>query len=242
MSISPSVEPATSAAAPHPPRTGRRGWTTARIVTVVAGCILGLVSLGLLGFGGWATWTTTTQRDAAGYLTASTHTIATAGPVITSGEVGELADQAWGGMLGTVRVRATSTDPNAGVFIGVAPTAAVDRYLSDVDRKAVTDWFPLATRDLGTAGATPQPGPAEARIWTAQVSGSGTQALTWRPDGGTTVVVMHPDGSRGLSAEIDFGAKVPDLAWIAVVFVVVGGLMLGAATVLIVVPGRRART
>lgn len=241
MSISPSVDPAAPATS-QPARTQRRRFTTGGTVSIIAGCIVALVSLGLLGAGGWAAWATSTQRDANGYFTSDTHTIATTAPAITTGEVGELADRAWSGVLGDVRIRATSTDPAAGVFIGVAPTAAVDRYLAGVRRTSVTDWFPVATRDLPGSGAAPTSPPADAQIWTAQTSGAGTQALTWRPTAGTTVVVMRPDGSAGASAVIDFGAKVPDLAWLAVVCFVAGGLMLGAAALLIVVPLRRARS
>lgn len=242
MSISPSVEPAAPVTTPQPAGTRGRRFTTRRIVSIVAGGIVALASLGFLSAGGWATWATSTQRDASGYVTSDTHTITTAAPAITSGEVGELADRAWSGLLGDVRIRATSTDPAAGVFIGVAPTTAVDRYLAGVTRASVTDWFPVATRDLPGSGAAPKSPPADAHIWTAQTSGSGTQALTWRPTAGTTVVVMRPDGSAGASAVIDFGAKAPDLAWVAVVCFVAGGLMLGAAALLIVVPLRRARS
>src|SRR5512145_1431389 len=62
MSVHPSVEPTATVAAAPQTQTGRRGWTTGRTVSLVAGGILGLASLGLLGAGGWATWQTTTQR------------------------------------------------------------------------------------------------------------------------------------------------------------------------------------
>lgn len=242
MSVHPSVEPTATVAAAPQTQTGRRGWTTGRTVSLVAGGILGLASLGLLGAGGWATWQTTTQRDAAGYLTTSTHNVAAAGPAITSIEVGELADRAWSGALGDVRLRATSTDRATGVFIGVAPTAAVNGYLGDVDRTAVTEWFPVATQDVPGLAAAVKTAPSDARIWSAQVSGTGRQALTWRPTSETTVVVMHPDGSAGVSAAIDFGAKAPGLTWLAVVCLAVGGLLAGAAAVVITVPVRRARS
>jgi len=194
----------------------------------------------LLSAGGWATWRTNTQRDAAGYLAPKPHTVATAGRAITSVEVGELADHWWGDLLGNVRIRATSTDPSASVFIGVAPTAAVNTYLAGVPRTAVTDWFPVATHDVPATGATPTTLPANTQIWTAHVSGTGTQSLAWEPRSDTTVVVMRSDASAGASAVIGVGAKVPDLAWAAVVLIVIGVLMLGTAIALIVIPVRRA--
>lgn len=241
MSVTPSVEPSIPTAAPSAP-TERRGWTTGRIVSLVAGCVLGLVSLASLSFGGLSTWETNTQRDAAGYLTASTHTVATTGYAVTSDEVGELNSQVPAGVLGTVRIRATATSPTDAVFIGIAPKATVDSYLSGVERKVVTGWFPFATRDVQGSGAAPTTAPVIARIWTAQVSGMGTQALTWKPASGSwTVVVMNRNGNAGVSVAADIGATVPDLAWFAVAFFVVGALLLGAAVALIAVPVTRAR-
>lgn len=240
MSVSSSVDQTVSASVTTRPPARGSGWNPARVVAVVAGGLVGITALAVLSVGGWATWMTNTQRDATGYLNADRHTIAATGRAITSAEVGELADKTWGGLLGTVRLRATFTGPGPGVFIGVAPTAAVDRYLAGVDRSTVTGWFPVATRDLTGAGATPNPAPVDSQIWTAHVSGSGTQALKWRPKAGTTVVVMHPDGSPTVSAAIDVGATVPDLAWLAVICFAVGALMLGAALVLVVVPLKRS--
>ena len=241
MSDTPTVEPSIPAPAPPAP-TERRGWTAGRIVSLVAGCVLGLLSLGSLSIGGWATWETNTQRDASGYLTSDTHTLATPGHVVSSDEVGELVDKVPAGLLGTVRIRATATNPAEGVFIGIAPKAAVDGYLTGVDRKVVTGWFPFATRDQQATGAAPRSAPIGARIWTAQVSGLGTQTLTWRPESGSwTVVVMRPTGAAGVSATADVGATVPDLAWFAVAFFVAGVLLLGAAVLLIAVPVARAR-
>lgn len=241
MSVSPSVDQTGSASVTTRPPVRSNGWNPARVVSAAAGALLGITALAALSVGSWATWATNTQRDASGYLNADRHTITSAGRAITSPEVAELADKTWGGLLGTVRLRATSSDPSTGVVIGVGPTAAVDRYLAGVDRTVVTGWFPVATHDVTSAGASPNPAPANSHIWTAHVSGPGTQSLTWRPEAGTTVVVMHPDSRPGVSAAIDVGATVPDLAWLAVACFVVGVLLFAAAAVLVAVPLRRSR-
>lgn len=238
MSVSPPVDQ-TRTTAP-PPRPSARGGP-GRIISAVAGVLVGVIALVVLSVGGWATWATNTQRDGAGYLNADRHIITTSGHAITSAEVGELADKSWGGLLGTVRLRATSTGSGSPVLIGVAPTAAVDRYLAGAGRTAVTGWFPVVTHDVTAAGHGPNPAPVDSRIWTAHVSGPGTQALTWRPEAGTTVVVMHPDGSPGVIAAIDVGATVPDLVWVAVVCFAVGAGLLIASAVLVVVPVLRSR-
>ena len=218
------------------PRAEPRGWTTGRIVALVAGCLLGLVSLGLLAGGGWATWMTNTQRDSTGYLTASPHVLSTSGHVITSNEVAELAAGPYQSWLGTVRLRVTPTDPATQVFVGVAPTTAVDTYLNGVNRTVVTGWFPFKTKQTLASGADPKTWPGTGTFWTAHVAGNGTQTLSWKPSSNSTVVVMNANAATGLSARADIGATVPDLAWLAVGLFAVGALLLGAAVALVVIP------
>lgn len=240
MSISPSVEPSIPTAAPPPTPATRQSWPRARIAALVIGCIVGLTSLGFLSAGGWATWETSTQRD-AGYITSDRHIVTTAGSAITTDEVGELGDRIWGGLLGNVRIRATSTNPGGAVFIGVAPKASVDRYLAGADREVITEWFPVKTHAVVGSGATPQTAPSDADIWSAKVAGPGAQALVWKPKGDWTVVVMNANGSSRVSVNADFGAQVPNLKWLAVAFFAIGAALAIVAIALILVPVRRAR-
>ena len=238
-----------TAAAPavtEPPVTvpGRRGWTPGRVVSLVAGSLVGLMALGLLAAGGVATWATNTQRDAAGFLTTDTRSFSTASYAVTSDgiDLGSSADVVTpGDVLGTVRIRATSTTGNGDLFIGVAPQAAVTTYLAGVSREVVTDWAMGHSRNDLVGGAAPAMAPTAARIWTAQASGPGRQALTWRPTGGHwVVVVMNADGRPGVSVIADAGARVPDLAWIAAGLFAAGGVLLAVGVVLIAVPVARA--
>ena len=237
----PTAEP-TAPAEPTPPR--RRGWTGGRVVSLVIGAVLGLVSFGLLAAGGVATWATNTQRDAAGYLTSDSRTFSTASYAVTSEKIdlGRSAD--WitpGDVLGTLRIRATATDPAKAVFVGVAPQSAVTAYLAGVDHLVVRDWASGHTRNVVASGNAPTTAPTDAQIWTAQATGAGTQSLSWRPASGEwAVVVMNADGSAGVSVNADAGATVPDLAWIAVGLFAAGGVLLAIAVVLIVVPVVRA--
>jgi len=235
----PSAEASVPVATDPTPRKGR-GWTAGRVVSLVAGCVLGLVALGFLAGGGWATWMTNTQRDSTGYLTADPHVLSTGGYVVTSKEVAELAHGPYSGWLGTVRVRVTPTDPTARVFVGVASTDDVDGYLSGVDRTVVTDWFPFDTNEVSASGSAPRTAPADVKIWTASTAGSGTQTLAWKPSSDTTVVVMNADARSGLRANADIGATVPDLVWLAVVLFIAGGLLLAAAVALVTIPVIRA--
>jgi hypothetical protein len=235
------AEPASPAppAPPPPATTDRRGWSAGRVVSLVIGCVIGLVSFGLLAAAGVATWATNTQRDSSGYLTTDTQRIVTPTSAITSDAI----DFAWNGpvspsdVLGTVRIRATSLDPTVPVFIGVGPKAAVDRYLAGVPHAVVTDWAPVVTKQQLGAGRSPAVAPTQARFWTAQASGLGTQSLRWRPTSGDwRAVVMNASGTARLAVGAEAGATVPDLAWLAVGLFIGGGLLLAVALVLVVVP------
>jgi hypothetical protein len=223
----PTEEEAAEAAPAEP--VGRHGWTVGRVVSLVIGCVIGLVSLGLLVGGGALAWVDSSQRDAAGYLTSGSHRFSTTSYALTSKGI----DLGTGSTLvqdlvGTVRIRATATDPSREVFVGIAPQDLVETYLADVSHEVVTRWSGGRPRYGQEAGSSPATAPTDATFWAAQASGPGTQTLTWKPSGGSWVLVlMNPDGSAGVSVTADAGATVPHLDAIA------GGL-LGSGAVLLV--------
>src|SRR5207237_3355305 len=92
-----------------PEQVARRGWTGARITSLVAGSLLFLVSLGLLAGGGLAIWADNTQRDAAGYLTTSTHSFASPAYALTSDNIdlGTRHIFTPSALLATIRLRLT---------------------------------------------------------------------------------------------------------------------------------------
>lgn len=230
--------PATATAPPAAP-----SWTTGRTISLVVGCVLGLITLGVLSAAGFATWATNT-RD-AGYVTSGTETVATAGHAVTSGHVELWTATGWitpSDVLGTIRIRATATDPTTAVFIGVAPSDAVDDYLAGVNQQVITGWAPFRSHYQQAGGAAPRSAPTDARIWTANVSGPGTQTFTWKPTGGDwTLVIMNANGGAPLSVTTDIGVTIPVLSLFAVALFIVGGLLLVASVPLIVVPIARAR-
>ncbi|MFD2417089.1 DUF4389 domain-containing protein [Amycolatopsis pigmentata] len=217
-------------------------WTGGRIASVIVGSVLALVSMGLITGGATALWADRGARDADGYVTA-TQTFSSGGYAVTSGDIslGEGAAN-WGpasGVVGDIRIRASSTDPGVPVFVGIAPTGAVRQCLSKVDYDTVTSF---GSRDVVVHNGTQQPAPPlGVDIWTQEASGPGTQTLSPRPaQGDWTVVVMNADGSRGLNVLVQPGATAPQLGWIGL-WVLVGGIvLLAAGAVLIAVPAYRA--
>ena len=126
---------------------------------------------------------------------------------------------------GRVRFRAEGEKP---LFIGIAPQADAQRYLSNVHHAEVTNVrfrpFGVDYRDL--PGTNAPSDPSAQTFWAASSSGSGEQTITWPIQPGPwTVVLMNEDGSAGVSAQLDAGFHSDLLAPIAA-GVGVGGLVL----------------
>ena len=230
------------AAPPLAPRP--TGWTAGRVVSVVAGAVLVLFSLGLLGAGGAALWAQTTQRH-GGYVDLGTTTYRTAGYAVASQTVSLHADtRGWdaaSALFGTMRLRVTSTSGTAPVFIGIAPAGAADRYLAGVSYATVTGASGTGPVYTGRSGGPPAIAPGHAGIWSAHAAGTGTQVLIWPVKSGDwTVVAMNANGSRPVSLRVNAAATVPALPWVAAGLLIGGVLFLAGGAVLIAVPLRRA--
>ncbi len=239
--VAPTAAPGfVPAAAPSAPS----GWTAGRIVSVVAGSLVGLIGLAFLGTGGVTAWATTTQRDAAGYLSTESRSLDTSSYAITSenfrirGPVGWFAPT---NVIGTIRVRATSADPQDAVFIGIGPEAPFHRYLAGAPYAVVTGWGMAIDAAPSGGDAAPIAAPTDADVWTAHVSGVGTQSLLWQPGNGSWVLaVMNADGSPGVAVRADIGVSAPSLGVIAAALIAVGVLLTAFAVVLVAVPVARS--
>jgi hypothetical protein len=209
--------------------------TGARIAAFAGAGVVGLVALVLLAAGGIALWANGQKGD-DGYLATgsdrfatSTYAIATENLDVDSHGPGWLinADR-----YGKVRLK---VDSRAGkpVFVGIAPTDAVDRYLRGSAHATVTDVsyspFRAEYRTQRSGGRPAVPG--DQRFWVASAHGAGKQSLTWDVKHGSwSVVVMNADGSRVVDAGVSAGANVPILS-------AVGWGALGGGLVLLIAAG-----
>ncbi|MFK4084918.1 hypothetical protein ACI2LF_12455 [Kribbella sp. NPDC020789] len=224
-------------------------------VALITGVIITVAALVGICFGGPLAVLDLSRRDASGLVTSdwvalstTTYALATDDQRVSTGS--SVVPRPW---LETVRIRVAAAD-GAPVFVGIARTGDVRRYLSGVAYTAVTrigEDRPAYDHDGGPPGLLP----GELAIWRVQSAGPGEQTITWPVENGDwTLVVMRPDGAAGLDVRVEGGVTAPALRWTWIVVLAVSGtaLVLGAGAVAVVRqpkagpsplrPGRRRRS
>jgi hypothetical protein len=217
-----------------------------RVILIVLGSIGVLFGLALLAGGGFLLWADRTQRE-DGYLTTPTERFATPTYALTRTRLdvgtdgpGWLLNDSW---FGHVRIRGDSSGAKT-LFIGIGPEAAVAKYLGSVAHASVedVDFDPFRVKYLAVAGDAPQGPPTEQHFWVASASGVGTQTVTWKVrEGDWSIVVMNADASRGIAADIDLGAKLSFLLWVAIGSLLGGLLVVGGSAALVILAARTRR-
>ena len=199
---------------------------TGRIALVVTGAITALLATALVLGGGLALYGEV-KKDDDGYLTSDTHRFAADSRALTTGNLDmDLGEGHWvveAGDLGKIRLEAKSRDDKQ-LFVGIARTSDVERYLGGVPHTTVDDVeagpFESFDADYTRHTGNRHPvSPEHAGIWAASNQGAGTQTVDWEiEDGNWSVVVMNADGSLGVDADINAGANIPflnELGWTA---------------------------
>src|SRR5262245_50864996 len=224
-----------------------------RIVALVFGCIAALIGIALM-FGTIALGVVYgTQRDSDGYFSTGTAAVDTATAALRSEKIDLGSDhdpERWPfgpGDLATVRVRA-EPPPGESVFVGIARSRDVDAYLAGVAHEEVLDirWRDDRVRSRRIEGTrTELPPPGDQDFWVASTAGEDRQTLNWEVEGGNwSIVLMNPDGSRGVAADVSVGVKINALGWVLVGLGISALVVLGIAVALIIwstrPAGRRA--
>jgi Domain of unknown function (DUF4389) len=251
----PPVGPAGAAAAAYPASSAAVGaaptargshWSAGRVVTVVIGSLLLFVATGLAGAGGSLLWADQTQRE-DGYLWTPDVDLRTGSYALTTQDIRfDIGGEQWvvDDLLGEARVEVTALDPDQEIFVGVARTADVARYLSGVGHRVFDDfgpWWEAGRGMTDVAGGAPAEPPGDMNFWVAQASGSGSQVLSWQPsDGNWTAVVMDADGDQGLAVEARLAATVPGLTWVSVGLLVAGAVLMVAGALMVALAVRSA--
>lgn len=209
----------------------------ARVLRLVLGSVGLLGALAFLVGGGALTWALQTHRDGSGYFTTHTHRYQTSSYAVSteSLDVGGMTG-ALEGRLVRLRLTATSTVAAKPLFIGIARTEDVDRYLAHVEhdelRDNESDASSIDYRRLGAGAPTALPNTRS--IWRAHATGSGTQIVSWPVEKGHwSAVMMNADGSRTVGVDAQLAARVSHVWWIVIGLFVVGGLSLAGGGALV---------
>lgn len=237
----PDAAPATYGGPAAIPGTSSTTWGAGRIAALVIGTLTLLLSLALIAAGTVLAVADNTARDDQGYFMTPDQKLATGSYAITSKPVVLDEPDAPSGLpeavLGDARLRVTSRGDGA-VFVGVAKTSAVSKYLDGVARSTLIDLRGTGRKHTPvyrkTAGGPPDAPPAEVDIWTYKSSGTGEQTIALPLESGDwTVVVMNEDGTAQVSADVSIGATFPGIGWLIALFFALGGLLLLAALALV---------
>jgi hypothetical protein len=203
----------------------------------VGAAVTGLIAFTLFLAGGLLLWANGHYKDADGYLSTGSQRFDSAEYALTTPSM-----QIDAGFLikpdryGELRLQ-TMAKGGRPLFIGIARTADVERWLSGTSYTRISDidFAPFKATSEDIKGArTPGP-PARQTFWAA----TGSHSLHWDVRSGDwSIVVMNADGSRGVAAAVSAGAKVPFIATIA--YVVLGlGLLFVIATAALTAFGSR---
>jgi Domain of unknown function (DUF4389) len=247
------AEPGVVIPPPRPiPRTS--GSATGGMLMTLFGSLGVLVAVAFIAAGTAVLAVDQTQRDSAGFVMSPSERLSSKTYAITAGyqrtgdalEARSLAVDVHGpswlfakDRLGTLRIR---LEPRAGarMFLGIAPTADVERYLGTVRRQSVTGMTGGSPDYALHAGAAPAMAPGRLSIWAARTSGRHDVALTWPVrKGAWTIVIMNADASRGIAAYTRLGARLGFLGELAAGLLAFGFVSGAAATVLAVFGIRR---
>lgn len=223
---------AAAAAAEHQATQRRRG----RIAGVVGSSFVGLIGVVILLAGAAVIGINSFGKDSDGYYTTGERHLASSGYAVSTDSIdlGSLPDDfSPDDSVGEVRLRATDAD-DAPVFIGIARTADVQRYLGRVNHSELFDFGDGSADYTAIRGGAPRGLPGAKSFWVAQSEGAGRQSVSWNLESGVwSVVVMNADGSRGVSAKADAGAKFDWLIWIGIGLAALGLIITASAGVVL---------
>ncbi|MBA7701660.1 hypothetical protein ES703_110404 [subsurface metagenome] len=209
-----------------------------KIILLVFGVIVVLISFSLMAGGGALIWADATHVDSEGFIKSDAIHIERDSRAVVTGSI-EIDEEAlrvlnWMGVITVFEVEGRSNNPSKQIFIGVADESDVETYLNNVDYDEITfidiDWlsFDEVTYTSHLGSSTPI-APTSQTFWAASAHGAGTQTMGWETEVGShSIVLMNDDGSSGVDLSAIFKAKIPSIFGFGV------GLLIGGIVLLIV--------
>jgi hypothetical protein len=222
------------------------GWSRSKILSLLLGCFVIFISLGMFAGGGVILWSQSANTADDGYVYAGQMRLNADSYAVIDNEIHPEVENGWRPFtikeVVSIKVKATSNNGKP-VFIGVATKQSALPYfvgvnvdklvLGDSAPKWHFDYYPTLTYQ-SLPGGSPQTPPTSQHFWTAQASGSGAQTLTWTPSTGDYwLVVMNADGSKVLDANVQIGVRLDFFSWTGV-WMILGGIILALGGVAII--------
>ena len=218
-----------------------RAHRAARTTSVVVGALVGLLAFGLLALGGVLLWADS-KKDEQGYIHTDTQRFATRTAAIATDNL-DLDSHGPGWLTshdryGNIRLEVSSRNDKP-VFVGIARTKDVSAYLRGTSHATVTDFHSDPFRAVYRAEPRLRPRPPRpppSASGPPRPTARACRPSTWDvKHGDWSVVVMNADGSRGVDTGVSAGADFPILSALAWGTVGGGLVLLGVASLLIVV-------
>jgi hypothetical protein len=211
------------------------------VVLLVLGVLL--AGAGLVFAGAAATLgAAVLQQGRQGYLESPSERYAVPTYAITSQQLDVVLDDGLPGAgrtgtLASFSLRATPATLGQEIFIGIAPQADVDRYLSQVSHSELSQvrFNPFHVDYADVPGTAAPALPAAQDFWVASAEGSSTQQITSDLRSGSwAVVIMNADGSPAVAVDLQAGVRSSLLAPVSWGSLVLGVALLVGATFLVV--------
>ena len=223
-----------------------------KIVLLVFGVIVLLLSFSLLAGGGALIWADAAHVDDEGFINSDPIQIerdscaVVTGPIDIDEAALEVLD--WMGVITVFEVEGRSNDSSKGIFIGVADESDVEAYLSNVAYDEITSidfGWQLSIDDINY---TKHPGnsipvaPTSETFWTESSHGAGTETMAWETEAGRhSLVLMNDDGSAGVDLSVIYKVKIPSLVGWSVGLLVGGIVVLIAGAFMVYIAVRRPK-
>lgn len=217
-----------------------------RVLLLLFGILFLLGAIFALLVGGGVIWASQSHKDSEGFHVTDSMRIESDSYAITSQtiEIDKGASEAldWLGM-DTFKIEVKSRLSTGTVFLGVAESRDVERYLSGVEREEVTDInvFQSEYKTRSRPGnEQPQP-PGSQGFWLEKAEGSGAQRIEFDVEEGEyAIVAMNADASRGVDVDVVFGIKASGVMLLIGIIILVVGLGVLTGGILMVVFGARS--
>lgn len=218
-----------------------------KIMLVIFGVLFALAGVASVTSGGFVLGLYRSHSAPSGFFTSASQTVGSNGFALTAPDINGQLVAPWERWVlsragATMRVTGSSKLP-APVFIGIAPTALVSKYLSGVahDRITSIDMTSRSVRFDHVNGKTVPAPPEEESFWVAKVTGTGSQTLEWAlREGDWALLIMNGDASAPVVADMRLGARF-GIIYPLIVGLTAGGIVLLAVGATLMVFGSRPR-